>query len=167
MRRAALLVLLLAAAAASGCYGFRPLYGAPSGAAAGELEAIQIAAIPGRLGQVVRNGLLDRLTPFGEPASPRFVLSVSLSEAKQGSALERNARVTRFSLNLTANYDLTDAATHRRITGGLVRATAAYSVVSSPFANVIAERDARDRTASDIADEIKTRLAVHFVADGP
>lgn len=167
MRRGALLGLLLAAAVASGSCGFRPLYGTDGRAASGELDAIQVAALPGRLGQVVRNGLLDRLTPFGEPANPRYGLSVQLSESKQGVVLERDARVTRFNLILTASYTLSEADTRRHVTGGTVRATAAYSVVSSPFANVIAERNARDRAASDIADEIKTRLAVHFASAGP
>ncbi|MBT4710905.1 MAG: hypothetical protein HOB82_05195 [Alphaproteobacteria bacterium] len=146
--------------------GFQPLYGSGQGvvggAVADDLADVRITTIPDRVGQIVRNDLLDRLNPFGEPNAPRFSLAVELEEGKEGLAIQIDDTVTRFNLTLTANYALTDAVTAEILTTGSVRATAAYNVLRSDFANVIAERDAQQRAAREISDELKTRLAVYF-----
>jgi len=158
--------LLIATTIVAAC-GFQPLYGSGQGVLSGavveDLAAVRITAISDRVGQIVRNDLLDRLNPFGEPTSPRFSLGVKLEEAKEGLAIQVDNMVTRFNLTLTANYFLTDAKTGAMLTTGSVRATAAYNVLRSDFANVIGERDARQRAAREIADKLNTRLAVFFV----
>jgi len=148
---------------ASAC-GFQPLYGVDAGGAhiVGELAGIHIAEVNDRLGLAVRNDLLDLVTPLGEPAEPRYVLRVSLFEERQGIAIERDATITRFTLTLTANYDLEDARTRMRVNSGTARATAAYNVLRAEFANVVAKRDAETRAARVVAEEIKTRLSIHF-----
>jgi len=157
--------VLFATLIVAGC-GFQTLYGSGQGiagsAAADDLADVRIAAISDRLGQIVRNDLLDRLNPFGEPVAPRFLLAVELEEGKEGLAIQIDDTVTRFNLTLTADYALTDALTGELLTTGSVRATAAYNVLRSDFANVIAERDAQQRAGREISDELKTRLAVYF-----
>jgi LPS-assembly lipoprotein len=156
---------LLATLVLSAC-GFRPLYGAgpdqPQSYVVRELGAIQVGLGPDRVDQVVYGNLLDRLTPYGVPQEPRYRLALQLNESKQGVALERDATVSRFNLALEVGFTLQDAVTGESLFSGGVRAVAAYNVLRSEFANVIAERDARDRAARDIADEIKTRLSVYF-----
>ena len=146
--------------------GFQPLYGGGQGVMDGavmaDMAAVRIAPISDRVGQIVRNDLLDRLNPFGQPASPQYSLFVALEEAKEGLAIQIDDTVTRFNLTLTANYSLNEAATGVVLASGSVRATAAYNVLRSDFANVIAERDAQRRAARVVSDELKTRLAVYF-----
>lgn len=156
-------LLGLALLAVASC-GFRPLYGADLAGAAitAELGTVRIGELDDRLGQIVRNELLDLVTPLGQPLDARYVLQINLFEEKEGLAIERDATVTRFNLTLTASYDLLDARTRRRLNSGSVRATAAYNVLRAEFANVIAERDAEARTARVVAEEIKTRLSIYF-----
>jgi LPS-assembly lipoprotein len=146
--------------------GFHPLYGAGreplNRAVVAELASVHIAPMPERVGQIVHNDLLDRLTPLGEPGAPRYKLSVGLEEAKQGLAIQIDDTITRFNLTLTANYVLEIADTGSIVTTGRVHATAAYNVLRSDFANVVAERDAQRRAAREVSDELKTRLAVYF-----
>ena len=156
----------MALLAVSAC-GFRPLYGPAAGGDAdpgvvAELAAIEIDLGQDRLDQVVYSDLLDRISPFGPPATPRYRLDLTLRQSKQGVALERDATVSRFNLTLVAEYALLDTETGDTLTAGSVRAVAAYNVLRSELANVVAERDARDRAARDVADEIKARLAVYF-----
>ena len=158
-------VLTFLGALALAACGFHPLYGTegelPANIAA-ELAGIRIATLEGRVGQVLRNDLLDRVTPLGEPAAPNYLLTIALTESKEGLAIQRDATVTRFNLTLSANYVLRHPVTGVPRVSGTVRATASYNVVRSDFANVIAERDAEDRAARVLADELKTRLAVEF-----
>jgi len=151
---------------------FRPLYGTgpqqPQSAVVQELGLIQVALGPDRLDQIVYGNLLDLLTPYGAPQEPRYRLALNLDESKQGVALERDATISRFNLTLKAEFSLQNALTGASIFSGSVRAVSAYNVLRSEFANVIAERDARNRAARDVSDEIKTRLSVYFrgLADG-
>ena len=154
-----------AAPALSAC-GFRPLYAAVDGdrsPVVEELSAIRVVQGPGRLGQLVAGHLLDSLTPLGPPAAPRYALRVGLREGREGVALEPDAAVTRFNLTLTATFTLDEADGGRRLTAGTVRAVAGYNVLRAEFANVIAERDARERAARAVADDIGTLLSVYFV----
>src|SRR6266545_5186917 len=79
------LSLLLAAApalAACGNSGFHPLYGAtPSGAGLQERMAqLDVATIPGRVGQRIRNELIFHSTGGGERLPPTHRLEVTISE---------------------------------------------------------------------------------------
>ena len=53
------------------------------------------------------------------------------------------------------------------VTSGDVSALAAYNVASSPYATVVAEQDAGDRAAGDIAERMRVELAVFFLAEAP
>lgn len=169
-RRAAapLLAASLLALALAGC-GFRPLYGAgvPSAEVVALLGDIRVTELDDRLGQIVRNELLDLVTPLGEPRTPRYVLRVDLKEQKEGLAIERDATITRFNFTLTVDYTLEDSVARRQVNKGTVRATAAYNVVRNEFTNVIAQRDAEARAARVVAEEIKTRLSIYFSRQAP
>ena len=62
---------LFAAAVLLSACGFEPMYGAPRGtpnAAVQGMAETRIALIADRAGQELRNNLLDRMTPLGQPA---------------------------------------------------------------------------------------------------
>lgn len=154
---AAALVLL------AGC-GFRPLYGkyADGSSTVAQLESIIIGPLPGRLGQVLRNNLLDRLTPRGQPGRPRYRLEVKLFRFKEGLAIKKDAEITRSNLRLTATFVLSDLSSGETALQGQTRSTASFNLVRSDFANLIAEQDAERRVARDTSNQIMTRLSVFF-----
>jgi LPS-assembly lipoprotein len=152
-----------AALAVAGC-GFQPLYARnASGTGAGDaLAAIYVEPMPERVGYQLRNDLLDLLNATGEATGATYRLKLVLRENTQGVTLERNATISRFNYTLTAQYDLFPAGGTTPAASGVVSALAAFNVASSPFATVIAERDATDRAAKDVAERIRTELAVYF-----
>jgi len=155
--RAAPIAFLLVAAC-----GFHPLYGGGEGAGAvrTELAAIRIRPIADRTGQLLYNELRDRLNPGGQPAAPRYVLAVELQGASELLALRGDQTPTRTNLTLYASYTLTDAATDKVVTRGKSRSTISYDILKSEFATIASGSDARARGVSDLADDIRTRLAV-------
>jgi len=160
-RRLALLASLLLLA---GC-GFRPLYGTtgPGTAPGQSLATIYVEPIPERVGYELRNSLLDLLNASGQSEETSYRLKLVLTEDRtEGVALQRDATITRYNYHLTARYDLFARGGTAPITSGEVSALTAFNVASSPFATVIAERDASDRAANDIAERIRTELAVYF-----
>ncbi len=160
--RSAAVATLLAVLA--GC-GFEPLYGPagqPQSAVVAALAGVHVAPIPDRIGQQLRNDLLDRLTPGGTPSKPTYTLEIALREDREGLAIRKDETVTRFNLTLRARFVLIDRQTRLPIFKGATRSIAAYNVVESTFATLIAEQDAGARTARDVSEEIRNQLAIFF-----
>lgn len=159
------LAAIALAALAGGC-GFHPLYGSgpTSGAMARTLSSIYVEPV-GNLdvantGYDLRNSMIQGLNGNNGPAE--YHLHMTLAIATQGIALEDNASITRYNDTLTVNYTLTDEATGNAVKQGVQTGLAAYDVVSSPYATMIAQQDADRRAAQDIADRIRIDLAVYF-----
>jgi LPS-assembly lipoprotein len=156
-------------AALSAC-GLRPLYGGgegtpPAGAGAGgvtgDLAAIKIATIAERGGQVLRNALLDHLTPEGEPRQPLYHLVVTRAEAEQ-SPLRRLDEVAILQiLRVSATWTLRDLS-GATLTTGVSRAVARFDVTRSQPATEAARENARERAARDLAEDIRVKLALYF-----
>jgi LPS-assembly lipoprotein len=126
------------------------------------MAQVEVAPIPDRVGQQVRNRLLDQLNPKGRAPRPRYRLEVDVAEEKVGLAVQSDDTVSRINLTLSARFTLHSVETRRPMLAGSTRTVAAYNITRSNYANLIAERDARGRAARILADEISTRLAVFF-----
>ena len=148
----------LVSASVAAC-GFRPLHAPGGGGAPEVLAGIEVAHIPDRLGRIVRGRLLDGLTPRGPSAAPAYRLEVSLRVSREALAITREAAATRFDVSVEADYVLSSIATGETVSRGRTRSVTAYDVVASDYANVVARRAAERRTAREIADELKTRVA--------
>lgn len=161
--RRAFLALAALGLAVAGC-GFRPLYlqDDQDGGVLAEFAAVRVAPIEDRVGQELRNHLLDLMTPRGQPAAPKYVLRVELSESIQELAVEETAIATRANLLLRAEYRLFDAAVRESVTRGAVSTVSSYNLLDSDFATLAAENDARSRAAERLAREIRTGLGVFF-----
>jgi LPS-assembly lipoprotein len=147
-----------------GC-GFRPLYGGgPGGVRQTELAAvaIRITPIDTQLGAELRNNLIDRLTPGGEPINPRYRLTIALREQKTGVGIQPDASISRWNYTLTASYRLTDIETGKPLHKGTTQSITAYNVADSQFATLSAAKDAERRAAIDVSNEIETALALYF-----
>lgn len=156
-------ILVLIAALAGGC-GFQPLYGTPSREAGQVTQLSQIEILPAqnRVTQVVRNELLDRLSPRGAPAKPTYTLSLGVTESETAVLITRADVVTRFNLLVTGNYVLSEKDSGKVLMRGSVSAFSAYNVVQSDFANVTAQDTARRNAGRDVADQLRERLAGYF-----
>ncbi len=73
-------------------------------------------------------------------------------------AITPDQDTTRYSLNGTASYTLTDATTRATVAQGQVSSFTSYSAVGTIIATTAAERDARQRLGTMLADQVVTRL---------
>lgn len=143
--------------------GFRPLH-APRGGRGGvaDLAFVKVESIADRSGQLVRNELLELLNPHGLAVRQVYLLRVLLEETREGLAFQKDDTVTRRNLSLSGEFILRDLRVDTAVLEGRTRAVAAYNVVQSDYANLIAEKDARTRAASNVAQDIATRVAIYF-----
>lgn len=145
--------------ALTGC-GLQPMYaGGGSGAIAQGLAGIDVPAIEGRSGWLVRNALTDRFRAGGSAAS-RYRLDVRLDEKLEGLGVLGNDVVARERLALRARYQLIDASNGAILLDATDSSDAGIDVVSSEYAVIAAEQSAEERLAKDLADRITARVAL-------
>ena len=144
--------VLLAALALAAC-GFAPVYG-PGGTGTRLQDKVRTAdprtpddfAFAGRIA--------ERLGPDGT----RYELDWRLRIAVVPQAITPNEITTRYSLNGTASYVLTEIAIGRTVARGQVSSFTSYSTTGTTIATLAAEQDAHKRLARLLADQVVTRL---------
>jgi len=159
--RLALLVLLAALPACS----LRPLYaGGGSGEVAQALHNIQVGAIQGRAGWLVRTALEDRLGR--REGAAMYRLEVELDDNITGFGIRADDAVTRERRTLRARYRLVDAARGTVLLDATAGSDAGVDVGSSEYATVAAEQTALEHLAVTIADQIVSRVALYASREG-
>jgi LPS-assembly lipoprotein len=169
LRRGILVSLVLASAAAplAGC-GFRPLYGTASSNAAGapvdrQMAGVRIAPIPDRLGQQLHNALRDQFNPLGQPGYGDYSLNVVLVQRTYGALARRDLSASRRNVDLTAAYTLTDAYGTVLLQDQSEISTG-YDEFDDPLNDISAFEDAERRSTLQLAEMIRTRVAVFLTA---
>ncbi|MFV0408428.1 MAG: LPS assembly lipoprotein LptE [Paracoccus sp. (in: a-proteobacteria)] len=99
--------------------------------------------------------LSDRLGPDDAPV---YALDYRLTTATVGQGITPDDVTTRYSLNGTADFALTEIATGATVTKGRVSSFTSYSAMGTTITTTSAERDAHERLMVMLADQIMTRL---------
>lgn len=150
----------------TGC-GFEPLYGKRGeGAQTTEaaLNQVQVAQIPDRNGQMLRNRLMDRMYQDGRPVNAAYELSVRLSETEAGLGIRRDATASRSRLDTTAHYTLRRKHDGKELINQTIRASVSFNQLDAQYATLTAREDARVRALNEIGEQIVNRLALYFGA---
>ena len=153
---------VLAAALLLSACGLKPMYaGGASGQVAQGLAAVEVPAIEGKAGWLVRNALVDRLGAAGQ-ATPRYRLDVRLDEKLEGLGLLSDDTIGRERRTLRARYQLVDNVTGTVVLDATAGSDAGIDVVSSEYATIAAEQTALENLAKVVADKIVARLALQL-----
>ena len=147
-----------------GC-GFQPLYrhaGTHNSSVVSHLAAVSISPIPDRQGQILRNALLDRLTPYGSPKRALYRLDIALDGDRSDLVILRDATSTFAKVGMQARFLLTDLASGQPLTRGKSESTTIFNIVESEFANLNADAAARERAVRQISEEIHLKLGAFF-----
>lgn len=157
-----LAVSLLLAGIVAGC-GFRPLYKqAGNTNTVQEFSHISIVQPEDRPSQQLRNFLLDSLTPYGQPDRPLYRLDYRLTETVASVFVTRTEEITRNNLQLTASVYLRDYQSGTVLTSLSTTSQASYNVTLADYANLVSEKNARERALRDVAEQIRLRLGNYF-----
>ncbi len=163
----AILGLMVLAAGPVGC-GFQPIYGRDRAQAsspmAEQLASVRVGAIDDRIGQQLRNALVQSLTPRGEPATPRYLLDVKLSSTLVGMANSKDGKTRIGRVDLSAPYILLDSSTGTVLYNGTATAFSGYREMGPRYATTASEREAENIALTEIAASIRTALAAYFVS---
>jgi LPS-assembly lipoprotein len=152
----------------AGC-GFQPLYGAGTTTASGArlseaMSMVDVAPIPGRVGQKLRNELIFSNTGGGYALTPRYRLDIAIKERVTDELVQITGNATAQVYQLDANYKLVDIATHKVLYQGAAISRASYNRFQEIFANVRARYDAENRAARTVSESIKTQVAAFLAS---
>jgi LPS-assembly lipoprotein len=170
-----LVAVALLAAPAAGC--FTPMYAEHADGSPALREKLMGVDIPeldkpkgsreARIGVEIRNALAFKLygNATGMPPTHKLVLKFSTSRASL--IVDPNTQLpSSENYGIDAQYNLIEIATNRSVMTGTTFSRVTYDMPGSyqRFARSRAFRDAEDRAAQEIADNIQTRLASFFTA---
>ena len=157
-------VLLAAALAACGNGGFRPLYGTtPNGAGLQERMAqVDVAPIPGRVGQRIRNEVIFQSTGGGNALPPTHRLEVTIRESVLSTLVRTDGESLSQIYAVEASFRVIKIADKKVVLQGTSHARAGFERFQSIYSNVRAREDAENRAAGTIADDLKTRVATYL-----
>lgn len=171
-------VVLAVAGLVAGC--FEPLYGERSFAGTGgasvrdKLSAVDILPIDApngkpeaRIGVEVRNALIFDTTGGSGQSASTHKLKIKLVTTRQSIIVDINTtRPDAENYGIDAIYTLTDIATGKVVVTGQTFARVSFDTPGQQqrFAQARGLRDAENRAAKVIADQIRSRLASFFVA---
>lgn len=172
---ARLLAVAALAALTAGC--FQPMYAEHSDGTPGLREKLMGIELPpiekpnasrdARLGVEIRNALAFKLygNATGMPPTHRLVIRFTTTRS---SLMVDPATALPSSENygIDAQYNLIELASNKSVMTGTTFSRVSYDIPGQlqRFARSRAFRDAEDRAAQEIAENIQTRLASFFVA---
>jgi LPS-assembly lipoprotein len=153
------IVALFACLALTAC-GLSPLYsGGGNAAVAQGIGAIDIPAIEGRGGWLIKNALDARLGVAGQ-TTPAYRLDVRLDDSLQALGVLNDDTTSRERRILRARYQLVELATGAVLLDATAGSDAGIDVVSSEYATIAAEQTALENLAREVADRMTTQIAL-------
>ena len=147
--------------------GFKPLYATSAVGGAGvseKLAAVDIAPIPGRVGQRLRNEFIFEATGGGQPAPSKYRLEVAIRESVSSTLVKIDGNARGQVYNLDADFKLVRLTDQAVVLQGKSYGRAGFERVTSVFANVRAREDAENRAAKTVGDELRTRLLAYLAS---
>ena len=164
------------AALTAGC--FQPMYAEHTDGTPGLREKLMGVEVPpvdkpnasreARVGVEIRNALAFKLygNATGMPPTHRLVLKFSTSRSSLIVDPTTGAADSSENYGIDAQYNLIEIATNKSVMTGSTFSRVSYDMPGSyqRFARSRAFRDAEDRAAQEIAENIQTRLAAFFTA---
>lgn len=174
-------VRLLAVAALAGLTAgcFQPMYaerrdGTPAlreklmGVELPPVEGKSNASREARIGVEIRNALAFKLYGQATGMPPTHKLVLRFTTSRSSLILDPNTALpSSENYGIDAQYNLVELATNKSVMTGSTFSRVTYDTFSGTmqrFARTRAFRDAEDRAAQEIAENIQTRVASYFVA---
>jgi LPS-assembly lipoprotein len=172
---ARLMVVATLAALTAGC--FQPMYAERGDGKPGLREKLQGVEVPpleypnaspqARVGVNIRNALMFKMYGSATGLPPTYQLKIRFNPSRTSLIVDPNTALpTSENYGIDATYGLIEIATGKQVLTGSTFSRVTYDIPGQlqRFARARAYRDAEDRAAGEIADNIYTRLASFFYA---
>ena len=142
---------------------FKSLYGTNDTIAFEHLRRIKISNIEGRLGQMMRNALVQKITPQGYPENPLYTLDITMNFSDRDLGIAKDATATRAEVTLSVTYVLKDYKTGKELYKGQEVESADYNILThSYYSNIVSKQNTQEGTIEFMSNLIKLSLASYL-----
>jgi LPS-assembly lipoprotein len=172
---ARLLAVAALAALTAGC--FQPMYAEHADGTPGLREKLMGVEVPpldkpnaareARVGVEIRNALAFKLYGTATGMAPTHRLVLRIGSSRSSLMIDPNTALpSSENYGIDASYNLIEIASNKSVMTGSTFSRVSYDIPGQlqRFARARAFRDAEDRAAREIAENIQTRLASFFFA---
>lgn len=126
-----------------------------------EMALIKIPPISDRFGQLLRNELIDLLTPKGVPQNSKYRLDVVLaSKSLTQQAMRNDVTATNERIKYKVDYKLFEGA--NLLVSGNSIAFVSYDILQNPYSTTMAQKKAEKDATKIIANDIVLRIGAYF-----
>src|SRR6266850_2127193 len=141
-----------------GC-GWEPLYGdIETEPVSAELRAIKVDPISERIGQRLAIALRDSLNPTGEPTTPRYQLSTTLTTYLSNLGIQSQGLATLGQLDAYATYKLVELRTGSVLLTNTVHVANSFDLSPNQYSTIVGGDDAGNRSVAELDQEMVNRL---------
>jgi len=169
------LAVVALAALTAGC--FQPMYAERADGTPGLREKLLGVEVPpvdklnaareARIGVEIRNALAFKLYGSATGLPPTYRLVLRFNSTRSSLIVDPNTALpTSENYGIDAQYNLIEIASNKSVMTGTTFSRVSYDIPGQlqRFARSRAFRDAEDRAAQEIAENIQTRLASFFIS---
>ena len=126
-----------------------------------EMAKVKIQPISDRFGQILRNDLIDLISPKGQPEEPKYRLYVRLAKKSEtNQALRSDITATRKMVRYKVAYYMMEGT--EKVLEGDSLAFTSYDILANPYSTTIAKKKGDEEAARIVANDISLRLGAYF-----
>jgi len=129
------------------------------------MRDVEVVAIDGRIGQEVRNDIIFELTGgAGNPSGAPYRLNMKVSTNAYSAIIDPSSGLPQTeTVALDVSYSLKDFANDRVVFTSIATARVSIDRTQQRYARVRAVRDAENRAAKIVAEQVRARVASFFL----
>lgn len=147
--------------------GFRPMYKQTPyndlSKKTSEISIPPVQVFDGQYGVELRNNLLNKLTPFGKPENPVYILDISLSAPKIADyTIKTNGIASSRIVRMSAKYTFKKKGDAKVLFTKTATATSPYNLLNNQFSTEMLKNDAVKLSIEDISNQIYFAIITYF-----
>ena len=128
-----------------------------------QMAQIKIVVTGDRLGQMIKNELIDLMTPRGVPTKPKYYLYITPDKEKEyDQALRNDITATRKRIDYRVQYYMTEKS--EQVVKGNSVSYVSYDMLDNPYSMVVSRKKVEKDAAKIMANDIALRLGAYFNA---
>lgn len=169
-----ILTTVLLASSLTAC-GFEPLYVEKTGGdnlwyynnqydadIVHEMSQIRVNTSGGRMGQMIKNELIDMFNPYGAPKDAKYFLKISAPTVRtKQQALRNDITATREKVTYIVSYELWSKK-KGMLVKGKSSSILSYDLLDNPYSTTMDKKKVKKDGAKIIANDIALRIGAYF-----
>ncbi len=127
-----------------------------------EMAQIKVETVTDRIGQLIKNELMDTFNPYGTPKCAKYFLKLEpVEKTTTEQALRDDITATREKVKYTVNYELWSEE-KGRLVGGNSWVFLSYDLLDNPYSTSMDKKKVEKDGAKIIANDISLRIGAYF-----